>query len=1306
MDISKLNPILNKESILKTANARELERAPQDVLMRYINYSHTHVPLGDTTRQLANLQRVITQNKTCAVGTIVGPYGYGKTSTAVHIWSELREKRIMAVPPFQWNNLAQLIDAVYHWVRFEFEQGPKAFVSTLTQARDQYHGQRLSDLQRELDADTVQKLADQGRLILDIRPEDVLGFFDATAKLCLDAGYEGLAIFTDELQATVAAYQPSRDQFYADFFQIVKDILGLPGQWALVVTMDDGTEGIIARDRADMLQRMQRSAIYFRVKDVYNRREYPAELWQAFERRFGFAGNEVILPETLEAIGQVAAREDLGAGPRMVTYALSLAAKHYGKTGNAYAPLQFVDDFLDGQMVFDQRGKFVTALRKSLENPNVRTQKEYQEVVKLLAAYPMGCEERTLDRFQLLGAFQTFPPLARRELVLQIAGGYILRLMAEEEAEPEQVEQQLIKDFANRFAPNNKQFVQRAADGFLEQILLSPLFADWDRKSASKVNVSGVYYSWVLLIGSFDSQYPERTIVISVAAVSQSSQPDWRKVQPDAELEFRFELNTSLAPTEPNRLIVAPDLPNVAVFQLNLRRSDADAAHKILPEFLHDYYSPDKLTPLLTLALMDHLIKNVGDLPDDKQRVNTVMLPLRQYSLSLLFDSEMDVSPADYTSHMVGTERIKDLFRQIVRTMYPAYKTLMISRKWRENLQQYNYAIQSVINEDGLSIARGRRSWIAGKEEVADAFRIPGRRLTNLESLLDVLDPLIEKEDFSGRRADSTVSLKFHLHPLELEWLEMIDESGEKFHTNGMEVPAIAAEMLVRHAQYRGYTQSEIGEVLRLLQTRKFVDYDQRKNLIIRAVDAIDDLRDTVATQIAAFSLEVSEIAKTIPDFEAERYGVAQIQVVLENATERDEIEEISDQLRALSASLRTFVASRTTLLQQKIREDLDTISRIIDQGVPGWLSTGFPDNPIQEILEKQRTSMVSDYQATLNELQGLRSTANQELRSVPGTAAGQVIGLTRALRSITDEGKKLRRRLEAYDDRKDDMDNWRKVADFALKVDRKAHDVDRKYGQSQFVQQIDAFWSDVRTKADAEPLAVMGMYRRTYTLVKRLSDELNQWLDGRRSEFERRCSEYEQILGEVGIKVDLKIPFDSDNPSESYSALTRNLRRSLAQRLFDMRNELRRMRQIIRYAIQVQGLPLQTADETTNDVEIQLNDLVTRVENVAIDDVSLFRNDVAAPLSRLLGNYGALENGVASAVQRRTPEGSEVRLLELMNSNAAGSQIDLRGLIISMLDQGEEDVDLDRIIYDLRSLFQKNQVSITIGLVSQRSHQ
>lgn len=131
MDIMKLRHIFNKESILKTANARELGQAPQDVLERYRNYALTHVPLGDTTKQLKNLARVLIENQHCAVGAIVGRYGYGKTSTAVHLWNELREQNILSIPPFLWANLSELMDAVYHWLKFEFSQGPKAFIEPL-----------------------------------------------------------------------------------------------------------------------------------------------------------------------------------------------------------------------------------------------------------------------------------------------------------------------------------------------------------------------------------------------------------------------------------------------------------------------------------------------------------------------------------------------------------------------------------------------------------------------------------------------------------------------------------------------------------------------------------------------------------------------------------------------------------------------------------------------------------------------------------------------------------------------------------------------------------------------------------------------------------------------------------------------------------------------------------------------------------------------------------------------------------------------------------------------------------------------
>jgi hypothetical protein len=476
MDIKKLYPILNKESILKTANARELGQAPQDVLERYRTYALTHIPLGDTTKQLKDLERVIVENKHCAVGTIVGPYGYGKTSTAVHLWNELRAQKILAIPPFLWVNLSELMDAVYHWLRFEFSLGPKAYVEPLEQLYDQYQQSYKDEIFQKIDPDYAQKLIDKGSLILEIRPADIVSFYQKTSELCEQAGYKGMVIFTDELQATLAQYKPSRDEFFAHLFEIVKEILGMEGHWAWVISMDRDTEGTITRLRPDVLQRMQRSALYFRVKEMYNRREYPSELWAAFEKRFDFDGKTIISAYALDSIGQVAARDDLGAGPRMVTQALVLAIKHYEKTGQAYTPIQFVEDFLAGQMLFDQQGKFPSAVKKALENDQVRTSDTYKDMIKLLAAYPMGCAEMTLKSFGYLEPFREFPALARRELIVQMAGGPTLRYLSEELVANEDIVQRLTSEFANRFSPG-KTYAARAAEGFLSQVIISQAFA-------------------------------------------------------------------------------------------------------------------------------------------------------------------------------------------------------------------------------------------------------------------------------------------------------------------------------------------------------------------------------------------------------------------------------------------------------------------------------------------------------------------------------------------------------------------------------------------------------------------------------------------------------------------------------------------------------------------------------------------------------------------------------------------------------------------------------------------------------------
>jgi hypothetical protein len=209
------------------------------------------------------------------------------------------------------------MDPVYYWIRFEFSQGPKAFIDPLEKIYESYCQSYKDEIFRKIDPDVAQDLIERGALLLEIRPDDVVAFFSEASDICEQAGYNGMAIFTDELQATLAQYKPSRDEFFAHLFQIVKDIQGLEGNWALmhlhltfsglmcilslkgrqehcpfstrlrvlklIISIDDDTEGILTRRRSDILARLQRSALYFRVQDVYNRREYPTELWSAFE---------------------------------------------------------------------------------------------------------------------------------------------------------------------------------------------------------------------------------------------------------------------------------------------------------------------------------------------------------------------------------------------------------------------------------------------------------------------------------------------------------------------------------------------------------------------------------------------------------------------------------------------------------------------------------------------------------------------------------------------------------------------------------------------------------------------------------------------------------------------------------------------------------------------------------------------------------------------------------------------------------------------------------------------------------------
>ena len=657
-------------------------------------------------------------------------------------------------------------------------------------------------------------------------------------------------------------------------------------------------------------------------------------------------------------------------------------------------------------------------------------------------------------------------------------------------------------------------------------------------------------------------------------------------------------------------------MPSVAVFQLNMNTFSAEDAEKML-RALREYYGAEQLTPLLALSLMDHLYKNRGDRPDDRNRVNMVIAPLRQYTLSVLLNERLETNPQDFASSMVGTERIKDLFRQQCRRLYPNYRTLIASRNWRENLQQYNYALDKVIADDGLSVARGRRPWKASKEDVADAFRIPGRRLVNLEPLLDALSDLIVKEEFSGRQSTSEVSLRFQLHPLEQDWLTQLEGSREKVKRDGGQLAALPAEQLMRGAKQTGYTDNEIVEVLRLLQTRRFIDYDQKKALLVRTVDAVDDLRDAVAAQISSLENLVNGL-KALPDFESGRYPIVRLRAALEAAKERDEIEAVRAEARQYDGNLRAFAAQRLATVKEKLQQEQEGLLELIQQGVPIWLGREFAVSPLKTPLEKQRCDVATAYQATLDEIRLVREESVKLAQQVFGSGPEAVVNTSKILIDLSKQRRRLSTRVQSYEDRREDLDAWRRVSDAAVELNNLAQRAQQVYGNTELWAEVNQLWTALEAKFEAQPLAVLGMHCDAVEQIEARRRRVTAWLERRREDFEKQCQDYRLALARAGIEAELRILFDAEHPSNSYSALTEASHQCAVAHLSTLTRRLSDQLQVIRYALQVQRLPLTESETCVHAALAQANLLDQQNSPETAQDLSRWNTTILTPLSAL----------------------------------------------------------------------------------------
>jgi len=207
------------------------------------------------------------------------------------------------------------------------------------------------------------------------------------------------------------------------------------------------------------------------------------------------------------------------------------------------------------------------------------------------------------------------------------------------------------------------------------------------------------------------------------------------------------------------------------------------------------------------------------------------------------------------------------------------------------------------------------------------------------------------------------------------------------------------------------------------------------------------------------------------------------------------------------------------------------------------------------------------------------------------------------------------------------------------------------------------------------------------------------QWLESRREEFDFQLQSYQQLLADAGIRAELRVPFDKEKPTESQAALMTLVKDSLDRHFGVLYSNLKNSLQIVRYSIQVQGLKLSNIEARTYEALQLATKLREQIRIEIISDQKSFQSSILRPLVLLAEEEKKLEEEVQQAIQQRPAAGSELKLMKLFQSNGFGQEVDLRELIMRLIDQREGTVDLSALMHDLESLFQKNLVDVHIKL-------
>jgi hypothetical protein len=1292
-------------AIVDTTRAEELERQPEAVRTRYEPYADAYFVIEAVKRMEQKLLGELRAGNS-VTGYLSADYGYGKTATAVYLWKRCLDSEIVAVPPFLFRQLKDIMLATKGWLAYQLRQTHPTLLPQLETAYQQYAEQSHEELAESIAA---QQGISKNKALAIVREHlaqrrdlttstALLNFLDKATELAVQAGFKGLVIFADESQEFLRTEEAGAHEAIQTLSELVKGIRAMGKRpLGLMLTMPvNPTETAIEEQAGDIMHRLRERGTGLQLQDAYGR-EFPKALWGYLCQSFGDdTAARAVEARTLEALGQLCERKDLSNGPRTVINAFKRIAHHHQKTHRPYTPIDLMDDYLQGHIVFEgYEAKLTSTLHRLLELPAVKGNPQRQQAVKLLAAFPRGVDENRAGEL-----YSAISDLADRgqwlgEHLTQLAEGYAL-IALQERVEARPLLDEIICDFRRLWhhVYTERQKAERAAIGFFE--ILPTLFPK--RGSGQYANFSGHKdpdhdahgVAYLLLKGCYErlfSRFPDRKVCVSVSidptALTRFQPPD-----DDIDLDIRFFLERPDSWGELTRIESANQDRRVD-FHLNLKRTfGRQFPHDLA--FLHDIMAPERTSAEVLLGLSMRMWGWLQDHPEtsesDRQLIESSRRALHRYALQLLLPDASDstqVQLRGIVASGAGQRLVESVFEAKCAELYPNYKSLMTGKEWKSYLSQY----RDLLNQRPLAERRGRQPFVGTKDAIANAF---GRSHTAAESNAQTLQSmgLLEARWGSGRGAESRAEIHFKQHPLESLLLTKLQQEGRSKTVSvggqAKRVKSIEVSHLRALARREGYLPDEVDEAIRLLELRQYITRsDGTVQEFAGALDA-DELRHQVR--------ELDEQLRPLTNhFRAELQSHAQLlsdaRAHLVNPDDEVALDSAQRTLHELRVRLDEFIKSKARELanqlmiqaEQMERRSAELQPRELEQQVTGAVDFVRHVDDQRRVLEKQFRQLSQKWQ----QLQQQFTHLHQQAQAAAHPQS--LCSVVSARETLEADKQQLDAELEALRPYLTGLQRWREIVLKATALREKL-----ELG-SPLRQRLDEETNEaVMENFAARMREALLDWERYKADIDAIEAEINAEENRRRNEFHQNKEKYEQALGQLTQQRMLQATFDPKEPEQSYQVLYQGVLQKLQSWLHEQREFAQRTLDEFEYLIQERGIK---ASQERDEAQMVLDDFVERACRLNLelvrdlDEFQRYCGELRQIHERLQKVCNSL---IRKRAEKEPPTDEEKTLLQTMTTQRCSLE-EIRRRLPS------DAITLHDLFEGLKELYRKGHIEIEV---------